>query len=157
MKKTKLHLAWLWGLLLLITTSSCGNDDDYYYPSVKLEYVTVQADEDGRIHTLIPDKGEPLPVSEDRTASTILPNESKRVISNYETLSEGEQSTAVIYSIQALPTPKPQPADAPDFRDGIKTDPVDLVSIWMGKNYLNLILNVKADDKQHVFGTSAAA
>ena len=35
--------------------TACG-DDDYYYPSVKLEFVTVEAGEDGRIQTLIPDR-----------------------------------------------------------------------------------------------------
>ena len=54
MKRRKLHVIWLWGLLFLMT--ACG-DDDYYYPSVKLEFVTVEAGEDGRIQTLIPDKG----------------------------------------------------------------------------------------------------
>ena len=54
MKRRKLHVVWLWGLLFLMT--ACG-DDDYYYPSVKLEFVTVEAGEDGRIlpypvHTL---------------------------------------------------------------------------------------------------------
>lgn len=40
MKRRKLHVIWLWGLLFLMT--GCG-DDDYYYPSVKLEFVTVEA------------------------------------------------------------------------------------------------------------------
>ena len=40
MKRRKLHVIWLWGLLFLMT--ACG-DDDYYYPSVKLEFVTVKA------------------------------------------------------------------------------------------------------------------
>ena len=44
MKRRKLHVIWLWGLLFLMT--ACG-DDDYYYPSVKLEFVTVEAGEDG--------------------------------------------------------------------------------------------------------------
>ena len=50
MKRRKLHVVWLWGLLFLMT--ACG-DDDYYYPSVKLEFVTVEAGEDGRIQTLM--------------------------------------------------------------------------------------------------------
>ena len=69
MKRRKLHVIWLWGLLFLMT--GCG-DDDYYYPSVKLEFVTVEAGEDGRIQTLIPDKGEALPVAEDRMEVRLL-------------------------------------------------------------------------------------
>ena len=84
-------MIWLWGLLLLM--AACG-DDDYYYPSVKMEFVTIEAGDDGRIRTLIPDKGDILPVSQDLTGSTISPNTSRRVMSNYETMEEG----AKIYS-----------------------------------------------------------
>ena len=97
MKRRKLHVIWLWGLLFLMT--ACG-DDDYYYPSVKLEFVTVEAGEDGRIQTLIPDKGEVLTVSEDRTGSTISPNTSRRVMSNYEVLSADGQYRIVRYCVK---------------------------------------------------------
>ena len=68
MRIRKLHIVWFWGLLLLM--SACG-EDDYYYPSVKLEFVTVKAGTDGSIQTLIPDNGEALTVSKDRTGSAI--------------------------------------------------------------------------------------
>ena len=137
MKRRKLHVIWLWGLLFLMT--ACG-DDDYYYPSVKLEFVTVEAGEDGRIQTLIPDKGEALPVAEDRTGSTIAANTSRRVMSNYEVLPDG--SAATIYSLQSLIVPVPKPEDDPVYKDGIKQDPVEVVSIWLGRDYLNMILNM---------------
>jgi hypothetical protein len=57
---------------------------------------------DGSIQTLIPDNGEALTVSKDRTGSAISPNTSRRVMSNYETLSNGHTATAVIYSLQSL-------------------------------------------------------
>ena len=148
MKRRKLHVIWLWGLLFLMT--ACG-DDDYYYPSVKLEFVTVEAGEDGRIQTLIPDKGEALPVAEDRTGSTIAANTSRRVMSNYEVLPDG--SAATIYSLQSLIVPVPKPEDDPVYKDGIKQDPVEVVSIWLGRDYLNMILNLKVSTgKGHTFG-----
>lgn len=150
MKRIKLHRIWLWGILLLM--AACG-DDDYYYPPVKLEFVTVEAGEDGHIQTLIPDKGEALPVLQDRSGSTIAPNTSRRLMSNYETVSEEGVSKAVIYSLQALITPAPLPETDPVYKDGLKYDPVEMVSIWMGRNYLNMILNLKVDTgKGHVFG-----
>ena len=60
--------------------------------------MTVEAGEDGRIQTLIPDKGEVLTVSEDRTGSTISPNTSRRVMSNYEVLSCENTATYQILS-----------------------------------------------------------
>lgn len=146
MRRRKLHSIWLWGLLVLMT--ACG-EDDYYYPSVKLEYVTIEAGEDGRIQTLLPDKGASLPVLEDRTGSSISPNTSRRVMSNYEVVSGGVK----IYSLQSLITPVPKPVDDPVYKDGVKTDPVEVVSIWLGRDYLNMILNLKVSTgKGHTFG-----
>lgn len=146
MRRRKLHSIWLWGLLVLMT--ACG-EDDYYYPSVKLEYVTIEAGEDGRIQTLLPDKGVSLPVLEDRTGSSISPNTSRRVMSNYEVVSGGVK----IYSLQSLITPVPKPEDDPVYKDGVKTDPVEVVSIWLGRDYLNMILNLKVSTgKGHTFG-----
>lgn len=148
MKRRKLHVIWLWGLLSLMT--ACG-DDDYYYPSVKLEFVTVKAGDDGRIQTLIPDKGEVLSVAEDRTGSIITADTSRRVMSNYEVLSDG--STATIYSLQSVIVPVPKPENDPVYKDGIKRDPVEMVSIWLGRDYLNMILNLKVSTgKGHTFG-----
>ncbi len=150
MKRKNLHIVWLWGLLLLL--AACG-EEEYYYPPVKLEFVTVQAGEDGRMQMLIPDKGEALPVSEDRTGSSISPNTSKRVISNYETVSKGGKNSAVIYSLQSLTVPVLAPADDPVYKDGLKHDPVEVVSIWLGRDYLNIILNLKVNiGKTHIFG-----
>ncbi len=45
-------------------------------------------------------------------------------------------------------------ADDPAFEGGLKYDPVDVASIWLGRDYLNMILNVKLNvngGKQHVF------
>lgn len=146
MRRRKLHSIWLWGLLVLMT--ACG-EDDYYYPSVKLEYVTIEAGEDGRIQTLLPDKGASLPVLEDRTGSSISPNTSRRVMSNYEVVSGGVK----IYSLQSLITPVPKPEDDPVYENGVKTDPVEVVSIWLGRDYLNMILNLKVSTgKGHTFG-----
>lgn len=151
MKIMRLHTVLLFGLLLL--TVACG-EDEYYYPSVKLEFVTVQAGAGGRLQTLVPDKGEPLSVSKDRTNSTLALNTSRRVLSNYEVISsKGGVATADIYSLQSLILLEPKLENDDTFEGGLKTDPVNVMSIWMGRDYLNMILNIKIKgDKQHVFG-----
>lgn len=152
MMKMKLHICWLLGMLFLLT--ACGDDDnDYYYPSVKLEFATVESGADGKIQTLITDKGDALPVAKDRTGSTIGVNTSRRVLSNYEVLSEGKGMSAEIYSMQALLVLDPKPADDPAYKDGLVHNPVEVVSIWLGKDYLNMILNLKVKTgKGHVLG-----
>lgn len=105
MKRNKLHTIGLIGLLLLVV--ACG-DDEYYYPSVKLEFVTVKSGSDGKLQTLLPDNGDEMLVSKDRTNSTISPNNSKRVLANYEVLSHNGVASATIYSLQSLITMTPK-------------------------------------------------
>lgn len=146
MKIGKLSIIRL--LVLLLIMASCG-EEEYYYPSVKMEFVTIESGGDGRIKTLIPDKGEILPVLQDLTGSTISPNASARVMCNYETMEDG----AKIYSLQSLLTPTPKPKDDPVFKDKEGKDPVEVVSIWLGRDYLNMILNLKVStEKGHTFG-----
>ncbi|WP_077155441.1 NigD1/NigD2 family lipoprotein [Bacteroides bouchesdurhonensis] len=149
MKRNKLHSIWLMGLLLLV--AACG-DDEYYYPSVKLEFVTVKSGTDGKLQTLLPDKGDEMLVSKDRTNSTMSPNDSKRVLANYEVFSSNGISSATIYSLQSLITLTPKLKGEQGYGELTKTDPVDVVSIWMGRDYLNMILSLKVKgDAKHVF------
>lgn len=142
MKGMKLHIAWLWGLLFLMT--ACG-DDDYNYPPVKLEFVTVKSGADGRIQTLIPDKGNALSVVEDYSGSTISADSEARVMSNYEVLPDG--NAVKIYALQSVSVLTPQ------VRDNVKHDPVEVISIWLGGGYLNMILNIKLNNaKEHTLG-----
>ncbi|MDD3038519.1 NigD-like protein [Bacteroides sp.] len=149
MKRNKLHIIWLIGLLLFV--SACG-DDEYHYPSVKLDFVTVKSGVNGKLQTLLPDKGGALAVSKDRTNSTISPNNSKRVLANYEVTSSDGVTSATIYSLQSLVTLTPKFKGDPGYGDLTKTDPIDVVSIWMGRDYLNIILSLKAKGGvQHIF------
>ena len=151
MRRLHLHIALFLGLLLLVVACK---EEEYYYPSVKLEFVTVLSGADGKIVTLVPDKGEVLQVAKDRTNSSIGPNSSRRVMSNYDVVStEGAGMMADVYSLQSVVAPEPKKANDPAFDDGLKTDPVKMMSIWMGRDYLNMILTVKVEGgKQHVFG-----
>ena len=142
---------WLFWLFLM---ASC-EEEEYYYPSVKLEFVTVKAGSDGKIKILIPDKEEQLQVSQDLTNSSISPNSFRRVLSNYERLlaSDGKSVSAKIYSLQNILLLEPKLLDDVSFGGVMKADPVDVISIWTGGGYLNLILNLKVKGgKQHVLG-----
>ena len=134
-------------VFLSITLSSCG-DEDYVYPPVKLEFLTAESGDDGNIKVLLKDDGERLSVKEDRTQTKIEANSTKRVISNYEQLATGEVR---IYAMGNVVSPLPLPADAEAFKDGIKTDPAEILSIWMGRDYLNMVLQVKAQNGKHYF------
>lgn len=150
MNRRIFSIACLW-MLALLTFTACG-EDEYHYPSVKLEFVTIESGNDGHIQTVIPDKGEVLTVANDYTRSSITPNSSKRVLSNYE-IEEGT-SRANIYSLQAAIVLEPKQRDEgkEETEEDLPKDPVEVTSIWMGRDYLNMILNVKIKGgKPHSF------
>lgn len=141
MMKNKFVWWWLLPLLSCLSLSSCG-DDDYYYPSVKLEFLTATSGADGSLHSVLTDEGRVLTVVSDATGTQIEANTSVRIISNYalETAADGTAG-AVIYALSGVVSATPQTADR--FEGGVLTDPADVLSIWMGLDYLNMTLQVK--------------
>ena len=141
-------------LLGLLPLALACEDSEYHYPSVKLEFVTVVAGEDGGLRTLVPDKGDELAIANDYTQTSITPNSESRVLSNYEE-TEGENGAAAanIYSVQSLIVLEPlDKNDEEATAVPLGKDPVEVTSIWMGRDYLNMILNVKVKgDKPHAF------
>lgn len=136
-------------LLICVSLASCG-DEEYYYPPVKLEFLTAQADANGSLKSVLTDEGKTLAVVEDATNTLVEPNSSVRIVSNYsiETAADGTAG-AKLYALLRATSPTPQPADK--FKDGIKQDPVEVLSIWMGIDYLNMMFDIKAQNARHSF------
>ena len=134
-------LSWLLPILLCVLVS-CSDDDDYYYPSVKLDFLTAQAGADGSLQSILTDEGETLAVVEDASNTRIDANSSLRIVSNYgKAATANGESGAKLYAVLKAISPVPQPEDK--FKDGIKRDPVNVLSIWMGIDYLNLMFSVE--------------
>lgn len=131
-------------LLMLALLAACG-EDEYHYPSVKLEYLTGYSDSNAALQSIRTDEGEQLPVWRDGTGLSLTPDSLIRMVTNYEVTEEG----ATLYAAVAAVAPVPLPADK--FADGVKTDAADVLSIWMGWDYLNIVLNTKRKDGTHLF------
>lgn len=128
---------------------SCGDDDDYHYPSVKLEFLTAQAGADGRLASVLTDEGKEYAVLADASNTRIDANASIRIVSNYGTETSNGTSGVKLYALLQAVSPAPKPAE--EFKDGVKRDPADVSGIWMGLNYLNMILDIKAQNGKHSF------
>lgn len=142
----------LWMLLATaaVTAASCG-EDEYYYPSVKLEYLTGYTDAEGMLSSVRTDDGQVYPVSAGAEDLRTSPDSLLRFISNYAVEQTSGGSPAVrLYGVGRVVAPEPRPASA--FKDGVHTDAVQVGSIWMGWNYLNILLEVKAGQGTHTFG-----
>ena len=112
-------------VLFSVFLFSCNEDDGAPYPSVRLEFLTAESGADGRLQTLVTDKGERLVVA------------------------VGGRKEIRIYALANTVSPVPLPAG--EFRNGLKFDPVDMLSIWMGRDYLNMTLSIRAQNARHTF------
>ena len=137
-----------WLLPVLMSLLTACSEDEYHYPSVKLEYLTAFSGPNGNLQSVLTDDGQSYPVLEDASKTYIDGNSSIRIVSNYSVGNANDGSNGVkIYAALKTVSPLPMPADK--FKDGVKKDPADILSIWMGLNYLNITLEVKAQDGKH--------
>lgn len=136
-------------MCLVLSFTSC-KEESYVYPPVQQDFLTAFSGSDGALKTLLTDKGEHYTIAEDLSKSKLTPNSSSRVVGNYEILS-GNNKAVRVYGLLNAVSVIPLPPNSSPFINGIKTDPVKMVSIWMGKDYLNIILSIAMQDKKHSF------
>lgn len=138
-------------LPLLLATMACKEDESYHYPPVKLEFFTMQPDAEGRPLTIRTDDGVLRSVVEYTSAKRTENSAALRVVGHYEETAPTADGTAAVklYTWSAVTAPLPR-VEA-DFEKGVKRDPADLLSAWMGWDYLNLLLTVKGQDAKHAF------
>lgn len=131
--------------LLLSVVAGCG-DEEYHYPSVKLEYLTAYSNADGVIEQVRTDDGEMHRVLQTTTATAVTPDSVLRIVTNYEPLTAADGTAGVkLYAWANAISPFPQTAD--EFEKGVEREPAEVASIWMGYEYLNLLLEVKQQGK----------
>ena len=131
------------GLLVAVLAcllAACG--DDYYYPSVRQDFLTAFSGADGRLETVLTDEGETFRVVEDASGMRVGVDAAIRIVANYETLTTDDKVAGVkLYALLQAISPVPLAAD--EFEEGVKTEPSEVQSIWLGHDYLNIILKVK--------------
>lgn len=140
------------GLFVVVMScllSSCG-DDDYHYPSVKQDFLTVFSNAEGRLESALADGGEAFRIVENLSGlQQVNADTAIRVVANYETMvTDNEVADVKLYAL--LQTISPVPLAADEFKEGVKTEPSEMQSIWLGHDFLNVIVKVKQQGK-HLF------
>ncbi|MBQ8502469.1 MAG: hypothetical protein IJ494_09320 [Bacteroides sp.] len=133
-------------LTLFCLLTACGDDDDYHYPSVKLEFLTAYTDANGVVERVCTDAGETWPVLQTSAATVVKADTAYRIVTNYEpvTASDGTQGVKLYAWSNAI---SPLPLPASEFKEGVRCEPAEVASIWMGYEYLNMLLTVKQQGK----------
>lgn len=132
----------------LLAASSC-KEDEYVYPSVLTEMVDIKTDSSGKLSYISTDNGKAYQINERSGLEGFTPDSVYRTLSIFEPLeTEGKDESATLYSCQFVISAVPSAEDS--FKDGIKTDPLDIDRIWRSGNYVNMVLDVMAKDKTHI-------
>lgn len=140
-------------VVLLFCTFLCEGckEEDYVYPSVVTEFIGAQTDNNGTISQLITDNGTIYSVLQRDGLGGLVADTLYRTISIYEPITQenSEGNIAQLYSCQLVLSVNPLPVS--DFKGNIKTDPVDIQSIWLSGEYLNMILLVQYKELSHLY------
>ena len=145
----KLYYVWLLSVLACLPVA-CGSDDDYRYPSVKSEFLTGFSGADGTLQSVLTDEGKTYQIVENATKTTIPADSLVRMVGSYaETKGIDGTAGVKLYSWIAAVSPLPVPPHR--FKEGVKTDPANVQSIWSGLGYINIVLTVKMQKALHLF------
>lgn len=143
--KIKLYILFL---CCVLTAVGC-KDDEYVYPNVLTEFVEIKTNSSGRLSYIDTDTGKSYSINERSGINGFTPDSIYRALSIFEPLSdENRDLCATLYSCQFVISVVPTPEE--EFKDGIKTDPLDIDRIWRSGKYINMVLDVMGKDKTHV-------
>ncbi len=136
--------------LLCASCSDEGNDGSAY-PPVLTELVDIHVCSEGYIDYIVADAGDSY-VAENRVkAEKLTANALYRALCVYEkTVSSSSDKGARLYSVKLVMSDKPTPVA--EVKGEIKTDPLNVQSVWRGGTYLNLALLPMAQSVSHTYG-----
>ena len=133
-------------LLCMLSLGACK--EDYSYPNVLTELTEIQTDENGHLKVLTTDRGETFTVGKYVSTTQFTADSLYRMLTVFEPLEEHPNQLLVHV---AQPVFSEFPILVNQLEDGMKTDPVDIQSIWRAGNYLNMILHIQTKEKRHKF------
>ena len=134
-------------LLCMLTLEGC-KEEEYVYPDVLTEFINIRTDHSGTLKELITDQGKVLSVQPREGLSGLTPDSIYRTVSVYQLQESTEGNEVYLYSSQLILAALPRPAD--QF-EPIKTDPLNIRSIWKSGEYINFILLPMVKEKSHAF------
>lgn len=136
--------------LLCTACSTDDDDDDYVYPSVLTELVDIHVAADGYIDYITTDEGTTY-VAENRINADKLNTDAVyRALCMYEKATSTKHTKgARLYSIKLTLSGKPTPKA--QVKGEIKTDPLDVQSVWRGGSYLNMTLLPMVQSISHTY------
>ena len=141
-------VAWLVAVFASVGLQSC-KDDEYVYPEVLTEFIGLQTDASGTGCELVSDKGQTLRIQPRDGLVGLVADTLYRTVSVYSVIGDDGTTQAKLYSCSRVLSLLPVPSNT--FKGGVKTDPVDIQSLWRSGNYLNMVLLVQVKQEKHTY------
>ncbi len=153
MKRFRSLYLFIYGILamaLLCTACSDDGDSNSVYPPVLTELVDMHVCTEGYIDYIATDAGDSF-VTENRVkAEKLAVNALYRALCVYEkSVSSNATQGVRLYSVKLVMSDKPTPVA--QVKGEIKTDPLNVRSVWRGGTYLNLALLPMAQSVSHTY------
>ena len=133
-------------VLIIAAATACSNDE-YVYPSVITEFTEICTNAKGELEHIHTDKNERYTIEHREGLDGLVPDSTYRAMTIYA--HTDNPNIVSLYTAQLAIAPIPVPHTA--FKEGIKTDPLDIQSIWYTHRYINMILVPMMKDKGHLF------
>lgn len=135
-------------LICCLCCAACGDDEDnlYVYPPLLTEFVELYTDAEGNGTRFVTDDGKTYIIN--RPIQGLQPHATYRLVCGYEVTAayQGEYPVAKVYTVETVNIleSKEEPSD--------NDDPLAVVGIWNGGDYLNLHLTPKTQGGTQEWG-----
>ena len=129
-------------LFTAVLLSACG-EEEYVYPDLITEMSCLKTNSEGFGTEIITDDGKVWHLQEGNRPNTLTADSTYRIVSRFAPISTSEAQAYSFWSVIA-PLPK-----AENEYPTIKTDPVNLQSIWQSGDYLNMVVKVMMKNQEH--------
>ena len=129
-------------LFTAVLLSACG-EEEYVYPDLITEMSCLKTNSEGFGTEIITDDGKVWHLQEGNRPNNLTADSTYRIVSRFAPINTSEAQAYSFWSVIA-PLPK-----AENEYPTIKTDPVNLQSIWQSGDYLNMVVKVMMKNQEH--------
>lgn len=147
MKRWGAFVLWI----ALLAVAAC-KDDDYVYPDVLTEFADAHTNGEGTLTQLVNDRGEQFDIQARSGLGGLTRDSVYRTLCVYAPLdasASAQPKEVKLYSIQLVVSS--EPIEERRLVNGMKTDPLDIQSIWRAGNYVNMVLLPLVKDQAHAY------
>ncbi len=138
---------WLTLLFCTVLCVSCEKET-YHHPDTLVDFVLLHSDTGGQFAKLTTDSGVTYDINKFSGKTPLTPDSIYRMLCSYS-LPESSSTFVGVYDYAFVISPHPQQESY--FKNGVKTDPLHIQSVWRSGDYINMILLPMVKDKAHYY------